>query len=602
VNYNRGCSPLKVVINETDTFPDDVVIQYDFEGDGDFVGFEPAEEISFTYVSPGIHTIVQLVGLDNVPKTDSIELEIFEPTIPDFQVLTCEGQAATLIIQPDQYEQYLIYFTSSDSVLISKGDPVPQFTYSAGTYQIDVKGLYIDAKNNCGTGSETFQTINNLSAGQIDNVFLSTFDQSTGTVDIDMTMTPDVVYQMDMAVDFPAGFDPVDLVQYPESSFHSENLNTEENIYFFRLSAYDACQGKHLYSDTLSTIILTTKAENSRNRLDWEVNALKFQSYEISRNGETLSTRDDENVKFLIDLDVDCGQEYCYSIVFQNSNGASSYSNEVCVTAFSIYFPPAIRNTSASVDGEQVHLSWKTPVGINEAQKYFIQLLTGDEVYSTIDTTLNTYYVHDTEDIIDKQICYRINYVDECNNRSNLGALACTMFLSNDEEDLLEWTPYAGWNSGVMEYVIQSLNEDGELQRQHHVGNNTSYTDPDYYKKQVEVYRVLSMPIDPEMDSVYSNTFLKILDSKLNIPTAFTPNGDGLNDVFLTSGTDMMKFSLRIYMRDGLLIFETEDQSKGWDGSYKGKDLPFGSYIFEVQATDYYDKEFKENGTIVLIK
>ena len=33
VNFSKGCSPLKVIINETDTFPDDVVIQYDFDGD-----------------------------------------------------------------------------------------------------------------------------------------------------------------------------------------------------------------------------------------------------------------------------------------------------------------------------------------------------------------------------------------------------------------------------------------------------------------------------------------------------------------------------------------------------------------------------------------
>jgi gliding motility-associated-like protein len=192
--------------------------------------------------------------------------------------------------------------------------------------------------------------------------------------------------------------------------------------------------------------------------------------------------------------------------------------------------------------------------------------------------------------------------VDECDNRSNLGALSCTIFLSNPEESILEWTAYTGWNAGVAEYFLQTLNEDGDLLRQQSAGQNTRVTDPEYYKAQVEKYRVFAIPNDSELDTVYSNIFLKILDSNLFIPTAFTPDGDGLNDIFITKGTYMILFRLRVFTRYGKLIFESENQSEGWDGTFEGKELPFGSYIFEVQATDSFEKEYKKTGTVVLIK
>ncbi|MFC2125778.1 T9SS type B sorting domain-containing protein [Bacteroidota bacterium] len=602
VNYDRGCSPLKVIINETDTFPDDVVIQYDFEGDGVFIGFEPDEEISFIYDSTGNHTIVQLVGLDNIPKTDSINIEVLNPEIPEFKVLTCEGQAATLVIQSDQYEQYRIFFTPSDSTTIFQGDPIPEYSYPAGTHQIIVKGLFLNAKENCGISSETFQTINNLSAGRIDDIYLTETDQTNGKVELGLTLIPDVVYQLDVAINLPSGFVPIDLVQYPEYAYSIDNLNTTDNTYIYRVSAFDACQGKYIYSDTLSTVRLNVQAENSRNRLDWDIYPLKFQAYEISKDGQVLVTLDQENANFYIDLGIECGQDYCYSVAFRNTNGATSYSDTVCVTAYSVYFPPAIRNTSASVNGEYVDLSWISPTGLNEIQKYFIQLQTGDDIYSTIDTTLSTSYTHDTEDIIDDKICYRVNYVDECDNRSNLGALTCTMFLTNPEEDLFKWTSYTGWNSGVSTYFLETLDEEGDLLRQLSTRQNTSFTDPEYYKTQVERYSVFAVPDDPELDTVYSNSFLKILDGNLFIPTAFTPDRDGLNDIFITKGTEMMKFRLRVFTRHGSLIFESEDQSRGWDGSLDGKELPFGSYIFEVQATDFFEKEYKRTGTVILIK
>ena len=67
-------------------------------------------------------------------------------------------------------------------------------------------------------------------------------------------------------------------------------------------------------------------------------------------------------------------------------------------------------------------------------------------------------------------------------------------------------------------------------------------------------------------------------------PNAFTPNGDGLNDEFkvVTNTTDIELFSLSIFNRWGALVFQTNDITQGWDGTYNGIACPSGSYVFKV--------------------
>ncbi len=69
------------------------------------------------------------------------------------------------------------------------------------------------------------------------------------------------------------------------------------------------------------------------------------------------------------------------------------------------------------------------------------------------------------------------------------------------------------------------------------------------------------------------------------IPNAFTPNGDGLNDIFkVETVIELKEFKLMIFDRTGELIFESSDISKGWDGTFKGKAVPMGVYVYTVKA------------------
>lgn len=90
---------------------------------------------------------------------------------------------------------------------------------------------------------------------------------------------------------------------------------------------------------------------------------------------------------------------------------------------------------------------------------------------------------------------------------------------------------------------------------------------------------------------------------KIFVPTGFTPNGDGLNDVLkpIAVGIERIEY-FRVYNRWGQLVFSTTINGHGWDGKIKGKEQNTNTYVWMVKAVDYLGKPFFQKGTATLIK
>ena len=87
------------------------------------------------------------------------------------------------------------------------------------------------------------------------------------------------------------------------------------------------------------------------------------------------------------------------------------------------------------------------------------------------------------------------------------------------------------------------------------------------------------------------------------VPNAFTPNGDGKNDIFKPTyiGVSELKY-FRVFNRYGQVVFETTQQRQGWDGSLHGLPAPEGAYVWEVSGKDFTGKWEVKSGSVVLIK
>lgn len=86
------------------------------------------------------------------------------------------------------------------------------------------------------------------------------------------------------------------------------------------------------------------------------------------------------------------------------------------------------------------------------------------------------------------------------------------------------------------------------------------------------------------------------------VPNAFTPNGDGINDVFNVRSVILDVFTLKIYNRLGELLFETSNHSKGWDGTFKGENCPAGVYDYFLEGVCNNQKQILKKGNVTLIR
>ncbi len=100
--------------------------------------------------------------------------------------------------------------------------------------------------------------------------------------------------------------------------------------------------------------------------------------------------------------------------------------------------------------------------------------------------------------------------------------------------------------------------------------------------------------------------FIEVIeDFNVYIPNAFTPNGDGNNDVFNIKGLGLKStgYSMEIFDRWGHLIYATKDYTKGWDGTAKGQISQDGVYIYKIYATGANGEGKKEYiGHVTLMK
>lgn len=90
--------------------------------------------------------------------------------------------------------------------------------------------------------------------------------------------------------------------------------------------------------------------------------------------------------------------------------------------------------------------------------------------------------------------------------------------------------------------------------------------------------------------------------SDLRIPNAFTPNGDGINDIWRVAYRSLLSFSCTIFDRYGNEIYSFNDPTGGWDGKYKGKNVKPGVYFYVIEAEGADGTKYKKGGDINILK
>ena len=132
------------------------------------------------------------------------------------------------------------------------------------------------------------------------------------------------------------------------------------------------------------------------------------------------------------------------------------------------------------------------------------------------------------------------------------------------------------------------------------IGTSTDQN-PDYAWNTYNQYTV-SLIITNDFGCTDTVTHIVTVKQPPKLPLAFSPNGDGLNDIFYVIGGTFVEFRFEIYNNWGKMIFESNDPLIGWDGTHQDIEQPLGVYVWIYHVVTEDGEEYSEHGDVTIIR
>ncbi len=265
------------------------------------------------------------------------------------------------------------------------------------------------------------------------------------------------------------------------------------------------------------------------------------------------------------------------------------------------------------IDGE-VELKWQVD-SIGYIPQYAISRSSDNLSFQFIDTIQGN---NDTvQSFIDIKSLYyqspqyyKIYPFDSCLNMGQPSNLAFTIYNQvesfADGEALIEWTPYETMDS-ILSYQVYRVIDTliypfpvGEILPD----DELRYVDK--YSGAVPTTAKLGYFVEAvgyfnnrmtEQDTCRSNTNFLAKSTNLFVPTAFRPQG-GVSSIFkpISTGISINNYSFKVLNRWGMVIFESNQPTLGWDGKYQGEYVMAGAYVYVVNYESIYGKMSQKSG------
>jgi gliding motility-associated-like protein len=300
---------------------------------------------------------------------------------------------------------------------------------------------------------------------------------------------------------------------------------------------------------------------------------------------------------------VRCNEKYCYGLKAVLRNNLYSQSADTCVTAITNTIPPAGVLTSTFTPGNQVELTFSIP-GNLPATRITYQKSQENAPFATLTTSDKLNITDNNLNLATGSFCYQAFYEDACGKTAPVSNRTCPVILratlGPNGTINLNWTNYQGFEPANTNYQVERLSENGTVISSTPVTGN-SFTERVNATDQQLFYRIKVLTANPAVFS-FSNTQLLRQESSFQIPTAFSPNGDNLNDRFEIKGKIFGTFRLSVFDRWGQEIFRSTNPAEGWDGNIRGRAAPVGVYVYSLTATDTTGKQIAKTGTVTLVR
>lgn len=578
---------------------------YDFDYDkAEGIPTPPDTSKFYTYDTPGIYRVLQIANTGGIPPTDTLTrvFEVKATPAPTFTAIGCGNNQVSIAITDQSYDSYEVAFGDGATAVANAGEQVVHAYPRSGTFAVAVTG-----KHNQGlcfaTATMTITTLPAPATPYIRGIQVLVQEEVNGVIQIDAeNLQTGYTYVVERFEGRSNAFIQIHTLQpvlQASSSFTITDINTDiEGI--FRIRALDDCGNALATSGVLGTLVLQAAQSDEQVELNWQIVDGYAQKYALYRNGVLLA--DNITSTRYVDATISCGQEYCYTVSGLAPDGmATTTAASICLTVDAGAAPAAgVLLSSFNIDNH-VELTLQLAGGQLANQVFYQRSIAGSP-YQTIGSTQQLQHLD--QGVEPNPACYKAYYTNSCDLTADASAPTCPVILRGAQPDDITlsfaWTGFVGFPDGVQAYALELLDENFQVVVSYPVTGNT-YTDRSLHEDLPELRYRIKATSNSGLET-FSNTLRFEQKVRLYVPTAFSPNGDGLNDLFEVKGATYSAFSLKVYHRMGNVVYSTTDAAAGWDGTHKGQQMPAGAYVYEIDITLPSGISKRRRGTVTLLR
>jgi len=197
-------------------------------------------------------------------------------------------------------------------------------------------------------------------------------------------------------------------------------------------------------------------------------------------------------------------------------------------------------------------------------------------------------------------IYWLIAYNDSCRSLPDT-----IRILRNEIEANFVFSPDTGYAPAKMSFINRTTGDGvGSFQWDFGDGYFSTEASPSHVYRQPGEYSVQLIATNAQTgcSDTLDYNYIFVDSIVMFIPNAFTPNGDGLNDLFKVLDRNFLSFDIWIYNRWGQLVFQSNDPKFGWDGRLNGELLQSGNYPYLIRGLGKNAKPFQFEGEIRLLR
>ncbi len=369
IEFPQGCAPATVRVTEY-TPPSQPTSFFYEEGQPDIA------DTSYTFTEPGTYQIIQLLGEDVTPKTDTLTFTVIDPPAPEFVVYFCSSNEVEVEITDTFYDSYRVYFGSLDSIDVQGSDPNPGYSFPDANANITVKGFLNNSFNgNCGTTEKSFTIPNSLFTPQITGTSLYRSCDDSYTLNIGFSNTSNFFYSIGFEANPSSGIWLYEGTLSDITSISGVELNgdTQKCLY---VKVTDICNGNSVTSDPYCFFI------------DYQM-LPRLQGAYATYSGANILLHFGLNDSYPLDIERSANnQNFTYlsqatgANFIDNVSGSPTYSYRVSFTDDScdstsqtILAPPKISFRAFDRETNQVTLNATAPVNVlndDQPSKYVV--------------------------------------------------------------------------------------------------------------------------------------------------------------------------------------------------------------------------------------